>query len=167
PAGLKGGLNPYTYPLDPVVNTDPKGLCIEDACILEGAAAYSLWQWLVVGSAGAAIVANDYDNYNEARALNEKLQRSKTNTESLTNCPTIPPEDPCDKKLDDGLLRRMDIPNPHQVKKDWMGDTAKVSRFDLCGCKDGRVVIKDKFIDGKSVKDCKGKIVSPTEYNWK
>ncbi|EDW2795441.1 hypothetical protein H3N91_004423 [Salmonella enterica] len=164
PIGLKGGLNPYTYPLDPVMNIDPKGLCIEDACILEGAAAYSLWQWLVVGSVGTAIVASDY---NETKALNEKLQQSKANTESLTNCPTIPPEDPCDKKLDNRLLKKAEIFDPHQVKRDWMGDRSNITKFDLCGCKDGRVVIKIKEIGSSKNKDCKGDITSFTDYNWK
>lgn len=71
----------------------------------------------------------------------------------------MPPNDPCDKKLDKSLLKQASILDPHQVKKDWMGDKAQISRFDLCGCKDGRVVIK--------AQGCKGDIASSTEYNWK
>ncbi|EAA7842855.1 RHS repeat-associated core domain-containing protein, partial [Salmonella enterica] len=159
PIGLKGGLNAYTYPLNPVMNIDPKGLCFEDACILEGAAAYSLWQWLVVGSVGTAIVASDY---NETKALNEKLQQSKANTESLTNCPTIPPEDPCDKKLDKGLLRKAGIGNKmeHSIKADVLLTNKNLSKYDLCGCNDGSVVVKEH--------GCKGKaIAGDTGYMWK
>lgn len=35
PIGLKGGLNPYTYPLNPVVNIVPlgqKGMCPDGKC---------------------------------------------------------------------------------------------------------------------------------------
>lgn len=152
PIGLEGGWNLYQYPLNPVIDTDPLGLWVFALpAIVEGV------NWFLVASAaaGGAVLATPSDS-----------QQTKKKTESLTNCPTIPPEDPCDKKIDDRLLKKMDISDPHQVKKDWMGDGAKISRFDLCGCKDGRVVIKTKDLNAKT-KECKGNIASPTEYNWK
>ncbi len=36
PIGLRGGMNLYTYPLNPVIGIDPLGLCVEDLCIIEG-----------------------------------------------------------------------------------------------------------------------------------
>ncbi|EAY9565644.1 RHS repeat protein, partial [Salmonella enterica] len=41
PIGLAGGWNLYQYPLNPVMNIDPKGLCLEDACIIEGGIIFS------------------------------------------------------------------------------------------------------------------------------
>jgi hypothetical protein len=81
------------------------------------------------------------------------------NTADECSTTTSPPEDPCDKKLEKSLLSKAGISDIHQVKKEWMGEKAKISRFDLCGCKDGRVVIKEQ--------GCRGKIASPTDFNWK
>lgn len=36
PIGLDGGINLYTYPLNPVIGIDPLGLCVEDLCMIEG-----------------------------------------------------------------------------------------------------------------------------------
>ena len=36
PIGLRGGWNPYSYPLNPNQYTDSLGLCVEDLCIIEG-----------------------------------------------------------------------------------------------------------------------------------
>ncbi|ECI0413638.1 hypothetical protein AH332_09915 [Salmonella enterica subsp. salamae] len=155
PAGLEGGWNPYTYPLNPVTEIDPLGLWAFVIPLVEWTISKAI---LYFGSAaaGGAVLATSGDS-----------EQSKANTESLTNCPTIPPEDPCDKKLDRGLLKKADIFDAHQVKKDWMGDGARISRFDLCGCKDGRIVIKTKVVGANKNMDCKGEIASPTEYNWK
>ena len=112
PIGLKGGLNPYTYPLNPVMIIDPKGLCLEDACVLEGAAVYSLWQWLVVGTTGAAIVANDYDNYNKMNELQGKSQQAKT--ESLTKCDEKKPCPPC-KTISGNIVPRGTIGYRHDL----------------------------------------------------
>ncbi|SCM52658.1 RHS repeat-associated core domain-containing protein, partial [Hafnia alvei] len=109
PIGLRGGLNPYTYPLNPIMNIDPKGLCLEDACVLEGAAVYSLWQWLVVGSAGVVIVAS---NNKETKALNEKLQQTKT--ENLANCEEKKLCPPC-KTISGNIVPRGTIGYRHDL----------------------------------------------------
>ncbi|EDP9826583.1 hypothetical protein QE94_004435 [Salmonella enterica subsp. enterica] len=144
------------------MNIDPKGLCLEDACVVEGSiGAYALWQWLIVGTVSTGAAVGTYNEYEDIKALSEKVQRSKTktNTESVTSCPTIPPEDPCDKKLEDELVDRAGI-DAHQEKRDFFGKKAQISRYDLCGCKNGQVVIKDH--------GCKGnKIYHDTGYYWK
>ncbi|EHM38086.1 hypothetical protein [Hafnia alvei] len=68
--------------------------------------------------------------------------------------------DPCDKKLDKGLLRKAGIEKmEHSIKIESVGKN-NISRFDVCGCNNGRVVIKEH--------GCKGKnIVDETEYMWK
>ena len=47
----------------------------------------------------------------------------------------------------------------HEVKADELGTNKNLSRFDLCGCKDGRVVIK--------AHGCKGPVITVTNYRWK
>lgn len=68
--------------------------------------------------------------------------------------------DPCDTKLTIWHLKQAGVyGKEHDVKKDWLGKKAPISRYDLCGCLDGRVVIK--------ARGCKGGIISETEYAWK
>ncbi|HFZ1500239.1 TPA: RHS element core protein [Citrobacter freundii] len=147
PIGLEGGWNVYQYPLDPVTDTDPLGLFVP---LVIGGYYLSAQAvaWISTGLFAAAVVSTPAG------------KQALTNTaNSLSNCKSDPPEDPCDKKLDKSLLSKANIFDPHQVKRDWMGDKAQISRFDLCGCKDGRVVIK--------AQGCKGNIASSTEFNWK
>ncbi|AVF36277.1 hypothetical protein BV494_15670 [Rahnella sikkimica] len=50
--GLRGGWNLYAYVINkPLKYSYPKGLCVEDACILEGAAAIAIYG-LLMGAAG-------------------------------------------------------------------------------------------------------------------
>ncbi|EBN9364128.1 type IV secretion protein Rhs, partial [Salmonella enterica] len=146
PIGLHGGLNPYTYPLNPVTEIDPLGLwAFAIPAIIEGI------NWLFWGSTvtGGAVLATSGDS-----------EKSKNKTESLTNCPTMPPNDPCDKKLDKGLLRKAGIEKmEHSIKIESVGRN-NISKFDLCGCNNGKIVIKEHGCKGKS-------IVDETEYTWK
>ncbi|MBT1729024.1 RHS repeat-associated core domain-containing protein [Enterobacter quasimori] len=146
PIGLDGGLNPYQYPLNPVTEVDPLGLwAFVIPAIIEGI------NWLFWGSAvaGGAVLATSGDS-----------EKSKNKTESLTNCPTMPPNDPCDKKLDKGLLRKAGIEKmEHSIKIESVGRN-NISKFDLCGCNNGKIVIKEHGCKGKS-------IVDETEYTWK
>ena len=69
-------------------------------------------------------------------------------------------DDPCDKVLDRTLLRNAGIlGKEHEVKGDALGTKKSLSLFDLCGCNDGRVVVK--------AHGCKGPIIEETEYRWK
>ncbi|HBC0158653.1 TPA: RHS domain-containing protein [Salmonella enterica subsp. indica] len=147
PIGLKGGWNFYQYPLDPITDIDPLGLFVP---LVIGGYYLSAQAvaWISTGLFAAAALSTPAAK----KALTDT-------TSSLGNCKSDPPEDPCDKKLDKSLLSKASIFDPHQVKRDWMGDKAQISRFDLCGCKDGRVVIK--------AQGCKGTIASSTEFNWK
>ncbi|EKD9220692.1 RHS repeat protein, partial [Salmonella enterica] len=108
PIGLHGGLNPYTYPLNPVTEIDPLGLwAFAIPAIIEGI------NWLFWGSTvtGGAVLATSGDS-----------EKSKNKTESLTNCPTMPPNDPCDKKLDKGLLQKAGIEKmEHSIKIESVG----------------------------------------------
>jgi RHS repeat-associated protein len=146
PIGLRGGWNLYAYPLDPVNEIDPLGLwAFAIPAILEGI------NWLFWGSAaaGGAVLATSGDS-----------DQPKTKDESLTNCPTMPPNDPCDKKLDKGLLRKAGIEKmEHSIKIESVGRN-NISKFDLCGCDNGKIVIKEHGCKGKS-------IVDETEYMWK
>lgn len=68
--------------------------------------------------------------------------------------------DPCDKKLDEGLLLKAGIEKmEHSIKIESVG-RENILKFDFCGCNNGRVFIKEH--------GCKGKnIVDETEYMWK
>ncbi len=133
PIGLAGGWNAYVYPLDPLGL-----LAFAIPAILEGI------NWLIVGSvaAGGAVLASTGDS-----------DQSKAKNENLTNCPTMPPNDPCDKKLDKGLLRKAGIEKmAHSIKIESVGRN-NISKFDLCGCDNGKIVIKEHGCKGKSLID--------------
>lgn len=69
-------------------------------------------------------------------------------------------DDPCDSVLSSWQLKKAGLKGKeHEVKYEWLGDRARISRYDLCGCRDGRVVIK--------AHKCKGPIVDVTEYKWR
>ena len=47
----------------------------------------------------------------------------------------------------------------HEVKANELGTKKNLSKFDLCGCKDRRVVVK--------AHGCKGPIISVTNFRWR
>ncbi|WP_165666568.1 polymorphic toxin type 33 domain-containing protein [Metapseudomonas otitidis] len=51
------------------------------------------------------------------------------------NCP-----DRCDKKLDERLIKSRGY-DPHELKWGTIGQKSG-GKFDLCGCEDGRIVVK-------------------------
>jgi RHS repeat-associated protein len=68
-------------------------------------------------------------------------------------------DDRCDKKLSDQLLNKLGI-DGHTLKAEALGTNKNLSRFDLCGCNDGRIVVKRY--------GCKGNDEpQPTGWNWK
>jgi hypothetical protein len=66
--------------------------------------------------------------------------------------------DPCDKMLSNALLKEKNI-KPHVIKRDILGK-GKWGAYNLCGCKDGRVILKRS-------QDCKGPGGDPIEDFWK
>lgn len=106
------------------------------------------------------------DKYNEAidthkddrpriRAASPSEESSPGITGRRTNN-----DDPCDIVLDKGQLRKAGIRgSEHQVKSDALQTNKNLSKFDLCGCTDGRVVVK--------FHGCKGPIIAQTEHTWK
>ncbi|MDK9605971.1 RHS repeat-associated core domain-containing protein, partial [Lelliottia wanjuensis] len=89
PIGLAGGWNTYQYPLDPVQGTDSRGLCLEDACVVEGVLlAYSLLSALSIVQTQQSSQSNDTDQY--GRKINpeaDKLtEEHKSGVNSGGNC---------------------------------------------------------------------------------
>ena len=62
-----------------------------------------------------------------------------------------PPDDDCKVRLSDFQIKKKLEIDAHEVKKDELGRKAKISRFELCLCKDGRIVIRERM--------CKGPII--------
>lgn len=99
-------------------------------------------------------------------ALNQSCSAAVRNAVSSTVnaigdlCKSKEDDDQCDIILDRGQLRTAGIRGcEHEIKADELGTNKNLSKFDLCGCKDGRVVVK--------AHGCKGPIISVTNYRWK
>jgi len=60
------------------------------------------------------------------------------------NCP---PNEDCKDRLSDFQIRQRGL-DPHEIKRAILRRTAPISRFELCQCKDGRVVIREKGCTG-------------------
>ncbi|MFH7827075.1 RHS element core protein [Kluyvera chengduensis] len=100
PIGLMGGLNPYTYPLNPVTEVDPLGLWgMAIPAIVEGI------NWLFWGSAaaGGAVLATSGDS-----------EQSKTKTEHLAKCEEKKPCPPC-KTISGNIVPRGTIGYRHDL----------------------------------------------------
>ncbi|HGB3488000.1 TPA: RHS repeat-associated core domain-containing protein, partial [Salmonella enterica subsp. enterica serovar Wangata] len=65
PIGLKGGLNPYTYPLNPVVNIDPLGLLRALINDTKGVAEAILPKYGTAGIHRARIIKNNAEDFGE------------------------------------------------------------------------------------------------------
>ncbi len=70
PIGLRGGWNPYTYPLNPVAEVDPLGLCVEDLCIIEGGILLSF-----LFGAGSTIQAQQSQTDSYGRKVNPESDK--------------------------------------------------------------------------------------------
>jgi RHS repeat-associated protein len=74
--------------------------------------------------------------------------------------PCQPPNPDC-SKASDWQLGQAGIDDPHQFKKDYLGNKAPISQFDICACKDGSITIKARGQCGKP-----GPTID-TGYRWK
>jgi uncharacterized protein RhaS with RHS repeats len=109
-------------------------------------AAGSFLAGVYVGS----IINDGINAYMESRADNAKQDDDCNNND----------KDKCDQVLSKWQLKKAGVyGNEHDVKSDELGTKKNLSKYDLCGCKDGRVVIK--------FHGCKGPIITSTPYRWK
>lgn len=180
PLGLRGGISTYSYAYsNPLMWIDPDGLQVVPVIPMGPGA---------TGAAGAAGVAGAYNPNNPNDPNNLGDVGPKISVEDVALASQLTPglmnmvnpnsalwlltgaliqeacrdddEDDCSKILDSSLLRAAGIKGrEHEVKADELGTNKNLSKFDLCGCKDGRVVVK--------AHGCRGPIISITGYRWK
>jgi RHS repeat-associated protein len=152
PIGLAGGQwSTYTYVGgQPTGKVDPEGL----AALTIPLPDIPLPGWLTIpagrllGGLGVLLSLGGDTRQDEASASTTK------------NGGQCKDDDPCDIVLDKGQLKAAGIRGrEHEVKADELGTNRHLSKFDLCGCKDGRVVVK--------AHGCKGPVISETRYTWK
>jgi RHS repeat-associated protein len=144
PIGIRGGINLFGYAnQNPLKYTDPTGEYAIAVPVLECLANPACIGPLII------ITSQMIDQF--ARNFGRTKPKG-------SDCPDD--DDQCDKILDKGLLKSAGIfGKEHAVKEDALGTGKGLSKFDLCGCKDGRVVVK--------LHGCKGPIISGTPYRWK
>lgn len=57
----------------------------------------------------------------------------------------------CKDKLSDWDIKRLNIGDTHEFKRDFIGRDASTARYELCKCKDGRVVIRQHSCKGGQI----------------
>ncbi|UGS42594.1 RHS element core protein [Pseudocitrobacter corydidari] len=129
PIGLNGGINLYTYPLNPLSGIDPLGLCLEDLCIMESAIGLSiLWG---MGSSYYATQAQQSGN-----------KTSTATTTSLPACNTAGQCPPCDPPVGEKFNKTTHYDHNHAEclqrtgsKVHWHYQTHNQMPYPDCTCK--------------------------------
>jgi len=160
PIGFRGGINLYNYvDQNPINYTDPMGL---DATIPWTGG----WGGAAEG-AGAAAGASTGAMATVCGALGSAALIVAGTPSSTSTCADYPQpkeckndDDKCDQVLSKWQLKKAGIyGSEHDAKTDALGTNKNLSKFDLCGCKSGAVVVK--------AHGCKGPIIAETPYTWR
>ncbi len=139
PIGLDGGLNTYLYAeANPLTYVDPLGL-FSSLELCKNPRNYE-----VCTAAGMA-------PKNPPKPVLAPIPLPKE------KCDDGDDDDPCDKKLTDQFLKQLGI-DAHAIKRE-MVPGGGWGKYNLCGCKDGRIVLK--------VGDCKWPGGDDTGESWK
>ncbi|WP_353622035.1 RHS repeat-associated core domain-containing protein, partial [Citrobacter sp. Cpo100] len=95
PIGLRGGLNPYTYPLNPVTEVDPLGLIvwmvIPGVCAAGGCEAILVGLGLSASIAGQQIQANSANSSGQSNSPSWDGGRQSEYEHAKMFCDTPPP----------------------------------------------------------------------------
>ena len=139
---MLGGINTYSYANDNSLRwPDRTGLCLEDLCIGEAIL--------------AAEVIEEFSAAAETAEAAEAVEGAEA-AEASADPKVIPipsppsngcPPDDCKDRLSDYHIKTLGI-DPHELKRAILGKNAPISRYELCRCKDGNIVIRNKGCTG-------------------